>query len=79
MTNNCQKKKKKKKKKPKQKQRQKQKQFKEIATRTNFFLGLFTTFKVIEIVIFKNMYFKNITKVAVILDLIPLCKRPFTS
>ena len=31
-------------------------------TRTNFLLGLFTTFKVIETVIFKKMCFKKITK-----------------
>ena len=55
------------------------KTIKKIATRTNFLMGLFTTFKVIETVIFKKMYFKNVTKMAVILDLIPLCQRPFTS
>ena len=42
-------------------------------------LSLFTTFKVIETVIFKKMCFKNITKMAVIRDLIPLCKGHFTS
>ena len=45
--------------------------------RKNFLLGLLTTFKVTETVIFnfKKIRWKNITNMAVVLDVILLCKK----
>ena len=57
----------------------KKNKFKKIMKKKNFLLGPLTFFKVIRTVIFKKMRWKNILKMAMVLDLIPLYKRRFTS